>query len=258
MELEDIILKVEGSLAWIYINREGSLNALRERTFHDINRALDFIEKEKVIRVVLIRGMGDKAFVAGADIKQFLSYTEDDARRNSMLGHQTFSRIEGFAKPVIALINGYALGGGLELALACHIRIASENARLGLPEINLGIMPGYGGTVRLPRLIGKGKALMLTLTGKHITAEEALKYGIVDLVVPHDKLNETGKQLAEEIASKAPIAISCIIRSVYNSQPTLDDLAHETELFVRTMQTQDAREGISAFIEKRKPSFKGE
>lgn len=257
MSFEDLIFKVEGSIAWLYINREKNLNALREKTFHEITAVLDFIEATPSIRVLLIRGWGDKAFVAGADVTQFPEFDEDRARWNSMLGHRVFSRIERFSVPVIALINGYALGGGLELALACHIRIASEKARVGLPEINLGIMPGYGGTVRLPRLIGKGRALELILTGRHISAEEALSLGIVDRVVPHENLDEEGRNLAEEISQKAPIAVKKIIESVANSMPTMDVLAMETELFVECMKSEDGREGVRAFLEKRKPVFKG-
>lgn len=252
MRVQDIILKIENKLAWIYINKESSLNALREQTFNDINLALDFIEKDKEVRVVLIRGVGDKAFVAGADITQFPSFSGEDARKNSHLGQQTFLRIEKFMKPVIAVINGYALGGGLELALSCHIRIASENAKLGLPEVNLGITPGYGGIIRLTSLVGKSRALELILTGKHITAQEAFSMGIINKVVPHENLDKEAESFALSLAEKNPVAIASIIATVSEILPDDNCYAIETENFVKAFITEEAKNKINEFLTKRK------
>ena len=262
MEFENIIYEKdkEKGIVKLTINRPEVRNALNAATRQEIRNAIGEIEKDGDVRVVIITGAGEKAFVSGADITAFKDATpiimEESA---STLGQQLFSNIENLSVPVIAMINGFCLGGGLELAMCCDIRIASDNAKFGQPEINIGIFPGAGGTQRLPRLIGWGKAKELIYTGKIIDAAEAERISLVDKVVPQEKLGEEVNQLAETIASKSPL-ITKLVKKVINRGMYTDlaaGLAYEKANFALCFATEDHIEGITAFLEKRKPEFKG-
>jgi len=260
MEFKDIIYSKENGIAKIIINRPEVRNALNRSVRLEIRNAIEDIEKDKSIKVAVITGAGDKAFCAGADLTVFKEATPIEIEEHaSSLGQQLFNDIENLRVPVIAMVNGYSFGGGCELAMACDIRIASENARLGQTEINVGLMPGGGGTQRLPRLVGWGKAKELMYTGRIIDAAEAEKIGLVDKVVPRDKLEETVMELAKTIAGKSPIIISLIKKAVNRGMYT--DLAaaldYEKDNFSLCFATEDHKEGITAFLEKRKAEFKG-
>ncbi|MFQ5999772.1 MAG: enoyl-CoA hydratase/isomerase family protein [Candidatus Bathyarchaeia archaeon] len=259
MELKNILYEKSEGIATITINRPKALNALNEETIQEILSTLDDAEKDKNIRVVVITGAGDRAFSAGADINMMKAGGALEARRTSQLGQRMANRVEELEKPVIAAINGYALGGGLELAMACDLRIASENARLGQPEINIGLIPGWGGTQRLPRFVGKGKAKEMIFTGKMIDAKTAEQLGLVNRVVPPEQLKSAVKQLAEELLNKPPIAIKLAKELINNSTETnlRTGIAHESEAFGIVGSTEDFKEGTAAFLEKRKPKFKG-
>lgn len=262
MEFENIIYEKdkEKGIAKLTINRPEVRNALNAATRQEIRNAIGEIEKDEDVRVVIITGAGEKTFVSGADITAFKDATpivmEESA---STLGQQLFSNIENLSVPVIAMINGFCLGGGLELAMCCDIRIASDNAKFGQPEINIGIFPGAGGTQRLPRLIGWGKAKELIYTGKIIDAAEAERISLVDKVVPQEKLGEEVNQMAETIASKSPLIIK-LVKKVINRGMYTDlaaGLAYEKANFALCFATEDHIEGVTAFLEKRKPEFKG-
>ena len=262
MEFENIIYEKdkEKGIVKLTINRPEVRNALNAATRQEIRNAIGEIEKDGDIRVVIITGAGEKAFVSGADITAFKDATpiimEESA---STLGQQLFSNIENLSVPVIAMINGFCLGGGLELAMCCDIRIASDNAKFGQPEISIGIFPGAGGTQRLPRLIGWGKAKELIYTGKIIDAAEAERINLVDKVVPPEKLGEEVNQLAETIASKSSLIIK-LVKKVINRGMYTDlaaGLAYEKANFALCFATEDRKEGVTAFLEKRKPQFKG-
>jgi len=262
MKFENIIYEKdrERGIAKLTINRPEVRNALNAATRQEIRNAIGEIEKDGDVRVVIITGAGEKAFVSGADITAFKDATpiimEESA---STLGQQLFSNIENLSVPVIAMINGFCLGGGLELAMCCDIRIASDNAKFGQPEINIGLFPGAGGTQRLPRLIGWGKAKELIYTGKIIDAAEAERISLVDKVVPQEKLGEEVNQLAETIASKSPLIIK-LVKKVINRGMYTDlaaGLAYEKANFALCFATEDHIEGVTAFLEKRKPEFKG-
>ncbi len=260
MQFKNIIYTKERGIARVTINRPEVRNALNQSTRAEIRQAVEDIEKDKEIRVAVITGAGDKAFVAGADITEFKDATPMIMEeRASTLGQQLYSDIENARVPFIAMINGFCLGGGCELAMCCDIRIASENARFGQPEINIGIFPGGGGTQRLPRLIGWGRAKELIYTGKMIDAAEAERIGLVNKVVPQDKLAETVNELAETIASKSPITMDLVKKTINRGMYT--DLAAglncERGNFCLCFATEDHTEGITAFLEKRKPEFKG-
>jgi len=258
MQLENVLFERRGRVAIITVNRPDKLNALNVRTRQEILAALDQAGSDDEIRVVVITGAGEKAFVAGADINEFAGKTALQ-QREVMKGRRAFDAMEDFPKPVIAMINGFALGGGCELALACDIRIASSRAKLGQPEIKLGIIPGGGGTQRLTRLIGEGKAMELILTGDMIGAEEALQLGLVNHVVAPEELEARTMELANRIAEMSPVALAMAKQAVKNAA-RLDlraGLDAEVDLFSLCFSSEDKEEGVRAFLEKRKPEFKG-
>jgi enoyl-CoA hydratase len=260
MNLENLLLEQDGPVAVLTVNRPRALNALNIATLGEMEEVLhDLIQRGDEIGAVIITGAGEKSFVSGADIPEIRELDLVGGKDFAKRGLRIYSLIEKMRKPVIAAVNGYALGGGCELAMACHLRIASENAKFGQPEINLGIIPGYGGTQRLPRLVGRGRALDLLLTGRMITAAEALTWGLVNAVVPQSELLITAHKLAADLASKPRRAVAAILETVDSGlQLGLDHgLQVEENLFAYCCGTEDKNEGTSAFLEKRKPEFKG-
>lgn len=255
---ENILLERRGRIALITINRPDKLNALNIKTREEMASALDELRNDQEIRVVVITGAGEKSFVAGADINEFAGRTAVE-QRAVMKAKSIFTAAEDFPKPLIAMINGFCLGGGCELALSCDIRIASEKARFGQPEINLGIIPGGGGTQRLTRLIGEGKAMQMILTGEIIDAQEALRLGLVNEVHPAAELEAKAMELAGKIAEKSPVALAMAKTAVKAAARTTlrEGLDQEIDLFAICFSTEDKEEGVSAFLEKRKPDFKG-
>ncbi|NWF86886.1 enoyl-CoA hydratase/isomerase family protein [Candidatus Bathyarchaeota archaeon] len=259
MEFKHIIYEKAEGIATITLNRPEALNAFNKELITEVLQAIEDIKTDEAIRVVVLTGAGEKAFSAGADIKAMKGMTALKARELSLMGEKLCLAFENLEKPVIAAINGYALGGGLEAAMSCDLRIASENARMGQTEINIGLIPGWGGTQRLTRLIGATKAKELIYTGKLIDAKTAEQLGIVNMAVPADKFKETVRQLALDLAQKAPVAIK-VAKALINkgSEISLDAaLALEREGFGVVASTEDLQEGVSAFTEKRKPTFKG-
>jgi enoyl-CoA hydratase len=256
---ENLIVSRDGAVAVLTINRPNVLNALNSQTLDDLRRTLLAWQRDPDVRAIVITGAGDKAFVAGADINELAVQTPVDGRAHALRGQHVLNLIEHLGKPVIAAINGYALGGGCELAMACTFRIAADTARLGQPEINLGIIPGYGGSQRLPRLIGTGRALELLLTGDHISASEALRLGLVNRVVPAADLMAEVRTFASNLAAKAPIAVRYILDAVTRGMhlPLGEAQVLEATLFGLVASTEDMREGTSAFLQKRKAEFKG-
>jgi enoyl-CoA hydratase len=246
-------------IARIIINRPDKLNALNAIVIAELADAVTRIETDAAIRGVIVTGAGSKAFVAGADISELTEQGVTGGQKRAMIGQQVFRRLERCGKPVVAAINGFALGGGCELAMACHLRVASENARFGQPEVKLGIAPGYGGTVRLPRLIGRARALELLLTGDMIDAEEARRIGLVNRVVPPDRLMAEAESLLRSILANGPLAIRACLEAVdMGLDMTVDQaLLLEAGYFGLLSATEDMREGTKAFVEKRKPTFKG-
>ncbi len=244
----------EQGICTITINRPEKLNALNNQVFLDLDEAITKIEADSSIKLVILTGAGEKAFVAGADIKEFSNFSAEQASNLSTRGHRVFQRIEDLGKPVIAAVNGFALGGGCELAMACHIRIASVNAKLGLPEVTLGLIPGYGGTQRLVKLVGQAKALELIFSGKFIGAEEAQVIGLVNQV--GESAMEDAKKLASSIIKQAPLALKNAIFAV-KSAGSSKGFQQESKLFGELFETEDFKEGTGAFFEKRKPSFSG-
>ena len=255
MSYENILLEKDQKTAVITINRPQSLNALNAKTISELSQILDEISGDSQYRVVIITGSGEKSFVAGADIKEFSDFgtaaAEDLARNGQNI---LFNKIENLNKPVIAAVNGFALGGGLELAMACHIRYASENAKLGLPEVTLGLIPGYGGTQRLPKLVGKGLANELIFSAKMINAQRAKEIGLVNEVYPLEELLTKTKELANIIAQNSPMGISKAIAAV-NLPDTAEGFETEIKAFGELFEMDDKKEGVTAFLEKRKPSF---
>ena len=241
----------------ISINRPEKLNALNIETFSEINHAIKLSVSNPEVRIIIIKGVGEKAFVAGADIKEFVNFTMEQASELSESGHKILSEtVERCPKPVIAAINGYALGGGLELAMACHLRVASENSKMGLPEVSLGVIPGYGGTQRLPQLIGKGRALDMIMTAKMIDADEALAYGLINYKTDKTELMNFVKNLSGKILSNSSNAIKNAIRSVNASfENGIDGFKLEINEFGKCFETKEFKEGTSAFLNKRKPDF---
>jgi len=258
MTYETIIYEKNPPIAKITLNRPDVLNAINEKMITELDEVTDDIKKSDDIKVAMITGSG-RAFAAGADINMFKDKNYLDVRKVIDKGKKVLTKIERMKKPFLAAINGLALGGGCEISMACDIRIASDKAKFGQPEINLGIIPGWGGTQRLPRFVGKGLAKLMNLTGDMIDANEAKISGLVDKVVPADKLNEEVTALAEKLASKPPIAVGCVLDSVNKGieMPLDEGLSFETDEFLVAFLSEDAKEGISAFLEKREANFKG-
>lgn len=259
MAYSNLLVDRDGPVAIVTINRPEKRNALNTQTVDELRRVVLELKHDDTTRVVVITGAGDKAFVAGADINELSVQTPVGGREHGRTGQHVLELVEHLGKPIIAAINGVALGGGCELAMACTLRIAADTARLGQPEINLGIMPGYAGTQRLPRLVGKGRALELLLTGDAISADEAWRIGLVNRVVPAASLLEEVKKLAHTLASKAPIAMRYIMDAVNQGlDMSLGEAQnYEATLFGLVSTTEDMREGTKAFLEKRKAEFKG-
>ncbi|MCK4347090.1 MAG: enoyl-CoA hydratase/isomerase family protein [Thermoplasmatales archaeon] len=258
MAYKNIIVEKKEGIGTIKINRPKVLNALNKETIQEISKAVGELDQDEKIKVAILTGEG-KAFIAGADISQMKDMTTLEAKEFAELGHNTLLKIENSRLPFIAAINGYALGGGCETLMACDICIASKSAKLGQPEINLGIHPGFGGTQRLPRLVGRMKAKELLLTGKNIDADEACRIGLINMVVEDDKLMETTEKLAGKIAGKSPIQTH-FIKSLVNKGTDIDlhsACSLEISYFSSSFSTEDQKEGMSAFLEKRKPTFKG-
>lgn len=252
---ENILLKKEGKTALLTINRPESLNALNAQTIREISEALDELQNDNEVRVIILTGSGEKSFVAGADIKEFSNFNQEKAEELARNGQNIlFNKIENLSKPVIAAVNGFALGGGLELAMACHIRYASENAKLGLPEVTLGLIPGYGGTQRLPKLVGKGIANEIIFSAKMIPAQKAKEIGLVNEVFPIEELLPKTEELAKSIANNSPMAISKAIKAT-NLSDTDKGFETEIKFFGELFEMDDKKEGVTAFLEKRKPNF---
>jgi len=253
-----LITEVENNICIITINRPDKLNALNKDVFDELDQAIDEVYSDTGIRSVIITGSGTKAFVAGADISEFVDMPIEKAPDLARKGQIVFDKIENCPKPVIAAVNGFALGGGCELALACHFIYASENAKFGQPEVNLGLIPGYGGTQRLTQVIGRNRAMELLMSGNMITAKEAMEYGMVNKVVPQEELLSAAKAILGVIQTKAPVAVSKIIECVNNFDHTQQGYDFEIKKFGECFRTSDMKEGTFAFLEKRKPQFKGQ
>jgi len=253
-----LLTSIENNVLTITINRPEKLNALNTEVFDDLNNILGEIENNNKIRSAIITGAGPKAFVAGADISEFSDYNKEQAMAMAKRGQDIFFKIERCNKPIIAAVNGFALGGGCELSMACHFRIASENAKFGQPEVNLGLIPGYGGTQRLVQLTGKGRALELLMSGNMIDANTALQYGLVNYVVKQEELLTKARAILETINSKAPLAVAACIKTanaVFDE--TINGFELEVKEFGNCFVTEDMKEGTTAFLEKRKANFKG-
>lgn len=259
MKLQNVAVETEGKIALVRIERPEKLNALNRQTIEELGKAFSRLEADPQVRVIILTGSGPKAFVAGADIAEFAGFDAGQGKDLARTGQQTlFDRVERLKTPVIAAVNGFALGGGLELAMACHIRVASQNARMGLPEVSLGVIPGYGGTQRLPQLVGKGRALEMILTGGMIGAERAREYGLVNHVTEPGDLLEFCKALARDIAKNSPAAIASAINAVNAGfSSNHPGFQAEIEAFGNCFATADFREGTTAFLEKRPPEFPG-
>jgi enoyl-CoA hydratase len=257
--MENVQLTVNEGIATLVINRPKQLNALNKQTLAEISEAFESMRNDDGVKVVIMTGSGEKAFVAGADIKEFANFSGVQGSELAKTGHMTvFNSIEEFSKPVIAAINGFALGGGLELAMAAHVRIASDNARMGLPETSLGIIPGYGGTQRLPQLIGKGRALEMIFSAKMIDAATALNYGLVNAVVPQEALQATAENMALGFMKNSIVAMGYAVEAV-NAGMLEGAIGYDVEVqaFGDCFETADFKEGTKAFLEKRKPEFPG-
>ncbi|MBU3194388.1 short-chain-enoyl-CoA hydratase [Clostridium algidicarnis] len=258
MELKNVILEKEGNIAIVTINRPKALNALNSETLKELDTLVDTLENDQEIYSVIITGAGDKAFIAGADITEMKDLNTMEGRDFSILGNRVFRRIENLEKPVIAAINGFALGGGCELAMACDIRIATEKAKFGQPEVGLGITPGFGGTQRLARHVGLGMAKEIIFTSRMVKADEALRIGLVNKVVEVEKLMEEAKLMANTIAANAPIAVKLSKVAINRGMQCDIDTAlmYEAETFGQCFSTEDQKEGMAAFVERRDKNFK--
>ena len=260
MNYDNIEIAHNGNIATVTINRPAKLNALNKATIQELHDAFADLATNQEVRVIILTGSGEKAFVAGADISEFAHFSIEEGAQLAAQGHEMlFDFIETLKKPVIAAINGFALGGGLELAMSCHFRIASDNAKMGLPEVSLGVIPGYGGTQRLPQLVGKGKAMEMIMTAGMITAEQALKIGLVNHVLPQSELQQFCIDIATKIASNSPVAIGKAIKAVNaNFEDGVNGYMTEIKAFGYCFGTADFKEGTTAFLEKRKADFKGQ
>jgi len=259
MAYENLLYEKRDPVALITLNRPKVLNALNRRTLEELDACVREVIADEAVRVAILTGAGEKSFVAGADINELAQLTPVAGRDYGLYGQSVLDRIEAAPKPFIAAVNGFALGGGCELAMACHLRIASENARLGQPEVKLGIIPGYGGTQRLARLVGKGRALQLVMSGEPIAAEQALKIGLVNEVVPLPDLIPEAEALAKKIAANAPLAVRFALEAVNRGleMPLAEGLYLEATLFSLCCTTEDMKEGTKAFLEKRPAKFTG-
>jgi enoyl-CoA hydratase len=259
MNFENILVTVENHIGQITINRPSKLNAINVATIQELHNAFETLESNNDVNVIIITGEGEKAFVAGADISEFANFSVEEGAQLATQGQELlFDFVENLKTPVIAAVNGFALGGGLELAMACHFRIASDNAKMGLPEVSLGVIPGYGGTQRLPQLIGKGRAMELIMTAGMIEAETAKIYGLVNHVVPQIELLEFTKSIAAKIIRNSPMAIEKAIKTINaNYKDGVNGFETEIRNFGKCFGTEDFKEGTSAFLEKRKAEFKG-
>ncbi len=259
MSFENILLEKDGAIAVVTINRPKALNALNAATLQELDVAFGDLAADEAVSVVILTGAGEKAFVAGADISFMKDLSAVAARNFAMLGQAVFNKIENLPQPVIAAVNGFALGGGCELSMACDIRLASEDAKFGQPEVNLGVPPGFAGTQRLPRLVGKGRAKELLYTAGMIDAEEAYRIGLVNKVCPAAELLDTARAMAAKIAAKGQVAIR-LTKSAVNQGLEMDaarGMAYEAEIFGLAFASEDQKEGMAAFLEKRKAEFKG-
>jgi enoyl-CoA hydratase len=259
MNYENILVANDGFIATITINRPTKLNALNVATIQELHHAFNTLELDSSIQVIILTGTGEKAFVAGADIAEFAHFSIEEGAQLAAQGQELlFDFVEKLRTPVIAAVNGFALGGGLELAMSCHFRVASDNAKMGLPEVSLGVIPGYGGTQRLPQLVGKGRAMEMIMTAGMITAEDAYRTGLVNHVVPQAELLAFCNGIAERILKNSPVAISQAIKAVNaNFKDGVNGYETEIKSFGKCFGTEDFKEGTSAFLEKRKAEFKG-
>jgi len=259
MNFENILVEQDNGLATVTINRPKKLNALNKATIEELHSAFKTLENDSAVKVIIITGSGEKAFVAGADISEFAHFSVEEGGMLAKKGQEIlFDFVENLSTPVIAAVNGFALGGGLELAMACHFRIASDNAKMGLPEVSLGVIPGYGGTQRLPQLVGKGKAMELIMTAGMITADEAKDAGLVNHVTSQEELLPLAEKIASKIMRNSSVAISAAIKAVNdNFKDGINGFDTEITEFGNCFGTEDFKEGTTAFLEKRKPSFPG-
>ncbi len=260
MNYNNLIVAHDGNLATVTIDRPKKLNALNQETIKELQKAFAELDSEKEIKAIILTGSGEKAFVAGADISEFADFSVEEGKKLAANGQEIlFDFVENLSTPVIAAVNGFALGGGLELAMACHFRVASHNARMGLPEVSLGVIPGYGGTQRLPQLIGKGRAMELIMTAGMIDVDRALDYGLVNNVVSQEELLPYCLKIAKKIANNSSVAISYAIKAVNAGFKTnVNGYESEIEAFGNCFGTADFKEGTSAFLQKRKADFPGE
>lgn len=258
-DLQNINVSWDGDLAIVTVDRQEKLNALNAEVFAELGEAFDSLRYDDQVHGVIVTGAGDKAFVAGADIGELAKMDALSGVQVSRTGQGIFRAIERFPKPVLASVGGFALGGGCELALACHMRVASEKARFGLPEVGLGIIPGYGGTVRLGRLVGLGKAVEMALTGEMIDAEEALRVGLVTHVFPQGELLDRAKETLRKVTRNGPLAVRMVLEAIYRGMDTtlVEANGVESTLFGLLASSEDMKEGMTAFLEKRKAEFKG-
>lgn len=259
MNYQNIIIEQEGGLAIITINRPTKLNALNRETITELHEAFKALDADKNVKVIIVTGTGEKAFVAGADIAEFANFNVEEGQKLAALGQELlFDLVQNLSTPVIAAVNGFALGGGLELAMAAHFRIASDNAKMGLPEVSLGVIPGYGGTQRLPQLVGKGRAMEMIMTAGMINAEEAKAYGLVNHVVPQAELIDFCKGMAAKIMKNSSVAIARAIEAINaNYEDGVNGYEAEIKAFGESFGTEDFKEGTTAFLEKRKAEFPG-
>jgi len=259
MTYENLLTNSENGIFTITINRPDKLNALNKATISELHKALESVTADKSVKVVIITGAGNKAFVAGADIAEFASFNVNEGSAFSAEGHKmVFNYIENFNKPVIAAVNGFALGGGLELAMACHLSVASVNAKMGLPEVSLGVIPGYGGTQRLTQLVGRGKAFEMIMTGEMVTAEDAKQLRLINHVTTPEELMPKCIELAGKMMNKSSVAIASAIKAINSRfKYGVNGFEVEIEEFGKCFGTEDFKEGTSAFLEKRKPNFPG-